>query len=64
MGIMFTRICRKRPQLEPEVLGYDASLVAHLEEFHALGIDVLGLQCRRQDDERALVHDRHDARAG
>lgn len=64
MGIMFTRICRKRPQLETEVLGYDASLVAHLEEFQSLGIDVLMMQSQRWDDETAMLHDRYDTRAG
>lgn len=64
MGIMFARNCRKRPQLETEVLGYDASLVAHIEEFQALGIDILTLQCQRREDEAAAPRDRADVRAG
>jgi len=63
MGIMFTRTCRKRPQLETEVLGYDASLIAHLEEFHALGVDVLTLQCERRNDESAARYARRNGTA-
>jgi hypothetical protein len=37
--------------LETEALGYDATLVAHLEPFRALGIDILALQLHRGERE-------------
>ncbi|HEX2888696.1 hypothetical protein [Vineibacter terrae] len=36
---------------QPEVLGYDAALVAHIEQFEALGVDILALQRGHVDDD-------------
>ncbi|TXL71099.1 hypothetical protein FHP25_31325 [Vineibacter terrae] len=36
---------------QPEVLDYDAVLVAHIEQFEALGVDILALQRGHVDDD-------------
>ena len=37
--------------LQPEVLGYDAALVAHIEQFEALGVDIFALQRDHADED-------------
>ena len=48
---------RRDPQPpHPEVLGYDAALVAHIEQFEALGVDIFALQRGQADDDPVSRH--------
>ena len=55
MGIPFTPDRDQHHALATEALGFDAALVASIEQFSALGIDVLGLQVQPVEEERPVA---------
>ncbi len=55
MHSRFTSYRDARHALATETLGFDPALVAAIEQFNALGIDVPGLQGQPEEEERPVA---------